>query len=1460
MFGIVFCNNLKSNAQTPPNLFGNITIASPNAAALGKYGDYPVGYHTGVPQINIPIYNVKEGSLSLPISLSYHASGLKVMEPASWVGAGWNLNAGGAIIRSVVGQPDDRAYLGRTTHGHFSHYGYNSYNFVQPGGGSGSPTCYSYPEESIALVDDGQFRNGFKDGEPDLFFFNFGSYSGKFYFRDDRTAVIVPEADFKIEPIINTYANILGFTITTTDGTKYSFGQNQVADGNIDAIEKTSPLVPVYGMTYGSATSSWYLNKITSSDNKSYINLIYQADNYSYYTFGTNSDYQYSLPDNSNKFYTLVKNFMDGVRLSSINFSTGKVLFLEGAVRTDLGDFQTPVMDDNVNTNSKSLGAIKITDNQNACRNFAFNYGYFEDNITPLPAALSGISSTAIVTDTKRLKLVSVQEQNCNNAKNNPPYTFDYTTGANSFVPRRLSFAQDHWGYNNGKSNNASLLPTYSVNSFEVHEGADRESFWPEMSYGSLNKITYPTGGNTQFLFEPNSIWTNYTYYNHSLKTTSSIGPAVGNPNLQQINLTTTANRYKIVLDYYTSSSGNSTGATSIFGLTVNKSNPHNEIVFLPGAGPHQYELSQNSYMSSSTGDYATAKIYEEIPSNFQDNKVIGGLRIKSITNNDNLTLISSVSNYNYNSGAQSSGILYSRPTYLLILRNDILKTVGVAGTGGCDNTDGCMGCAGTPIILRSPGNIIPMSTSQGNHIGYNYVEVTQNNNGKSVYQYYGSNIWDQNQNDVFIKNIDRGTCNISNHIILPNYPPAPVPNDFMRGELSYEAHYNQSGNLLKNTLYTPVFTENAASSTPSVIHTNFNLVSGPTFYNLTTSKKTKFTTVSNYFQPGSSNLQTTTEVLFYESPFHNQVTRKTFTNSLGETLETKIKYAFDYRIPNCEAISDCYQSYASSYANILSNFNTALYTCVPVIPSCNCRYPAFQSYRYQWSVARKNYVQCRLTNFMGPNNTFQTNHDNAKANADGELKPILELQDKYINPPIETTMWKAGKLTGASYNKYDYLATPNGNVYPNKLQVIKVAASSTIFTASASNNTTITKDSRYTDEELLQYENSNVVKILSKNGIAKSYVWDYNFNMPIAETINAEPIDIGATSFEADGKGNFSFTGVPILSPNVPTGKKVYPLTGNNITKLINSTKIYIITLWADNSGVLVNGSGPIKIGRSLGAYTNYEYQVANNVLCTISGNGYIDELRLYPSNAQMSSYTYDPLVGMTSATDANNHTKYYEYDSFNRLAFIRDQDNNILKKICYNYAGQVEDCTLTSNTTPVWRGTGQTRCQPCASNPNFNSGVREKEEKDINPSSLTANSSRWVVDPSGTCPSAPPIYQPRNDLAYCEQISGINTGNFITPTWDANQCSSTYNTNGPSIITPNHPPCMPCTIPCNVPQYKCINGVCTAGLLKVVKFRRINKFTWECYKAWCFPDGSLDGNNLQTFTSSTPCDIECF
>lgn len=141
-----------------------VNIASPNAASLGKYGDIPVSYQSGTPSISIPIYTASSGHLKHDISLSYHASGLKVQELASWVGTGWSLNAGGVITRAVRGGPDDRGFsTSNYSHGHYADYGYNSYLL------SGANT-----------IDDYNFARGFKDGEPDIFTFNFDGYVGSF--------------------------------------------------------------------------------------------------------------------------------------------------------------------------------------------------------------------------------------------------------------------------------------------------------------------------------------------------------------------------------------------------------------------------------------------------------------------------------------------------------------------------------------------------------------------------------------------------------------------------------------------------------------------------------------------------------------------------------------------------------------------------------------------------------------------------------------------------------------------------------------------------------------------------------------------------------------------------------------------------------------------------------------------------------------------------------------------------------------------------------------------------------------------------------------------------------------------------------------------------------------------------------------------------------------------------------
>jgi YD repeat-containing protein len=53
----------------------------------------------------------------------------------------------------------------------------------------------------------------------------------------------------------------------------------------------------------------------------------------------------------------------------------------------------------------------------------------------------------------------------------------------------------------------------------------------------------------------------------------------------------------------------------------------------------------------------------------------------------------------------------------------------------------------------------------------------------------------------------------------------------------------------------------------------------------------------------------------------------------------------------------------------------------------------------------------------------------------------------------------------------------------------------------------------------------------------------------------------------------------------------------------------------------------------------------------------------------AELTVYTYDPLIGMTSVTDSRGRIVFYEYDEFNRLIYTKDHDGKVLSETRFNY-----------------------------------------------------------------------------------------------------------------------------------------------------------------------------------------------
>jgi hypothetical protein len=179
------------------------------------------------------------------------------------------------------------------------------------------------------------------------------------------------------------------------------------------------------------------------------------------------------------------------------------------------------------------------------------------------------------------------------------------------------------------------------------------------------------------------------------------------------------------------------------------------------------------------------------------------------------------------------------------------------------------------------------------------------------------------------------------------------------------------------------------------------------------------------------------------------------------------------------------------------------------------------------------------------------------------------------------------------------------------------------------------------------------------------SSVWDYSVQKQIAQC-NTGYNTIDYTSFENNQTGNWT-----ISSGSVNTGgvTGVSAFTGT-LTKNQSLPGNYILTLWnSSGTSVSVNGSsGTVLLSR--GGYDLRTWTLSSVSSITVTGTN-IDELRLYPQGAQMATCTYSPLVGITSACDVNNRISYYEYDGFNRLQDVRDQDGNIIRTIEYHYKG---------------------------------------------------------------------------------------------------------------------------------------------------------------------------------------------
>ncbi|TWV93615.1 hypothetical protein [Chitinophaga pinensis] len=186
-----------------------------------------------------------------------------------------------------------------------------------------------------------------------------------------------------------------------------------------------------------------------------------------------------------------------------------------------------PDNDGDNSNGTRSVKRIKSVDiiargTGNKIRSWLFSYNYFPYVVTGGDYTNGGATQDILG---KRLKLLSVKELGYTNGVQSaelPEYKFDYDESVT--MPLKTSFARDYWGYYNGKTN-TKLLPDLSFfiqtgyyrydiptpGFLTTINGADRAPDVTKMHAYLLKKITYPTGGYTEFDYESHSFG-NYNY------------------------------------------------------------------------------------------------------------------------------------------------------------------------------------------------------------------------------------------------------------------------------------------------------------------------------------------------------------------------------------------------------------------------------------------------------------------------------------------------------------------------------------------------------------------------------------------------------------------------------------------------------------------------------------------------------------------------------------------------------------------------------------------------------------------------------------------------------------------------------------------------------------------------------------------------------------------------------------
>ena len=466
---------------------------SPEVTAFMRYGALPVNLYAGTPTISVPIYEIKGHEMSVPLSLTYDASGIKVDQLATNVGLGWNFNFAGVVSRNVQGHAD----LENHSTSSFLTIDDNQTRFL-------TTTILNNTGDFFTLLGTGhggtrrllydKYQDNLIDLQPDTFSFNVGGFSGTLIIDYDTQVgnsyriYSVEHPDIEAE-----FIDLDSWKITRNDGTTYLFEE---AERTFHEYSSGSPTQPEYEETYESA---WYLTQITSPNGLDVFDFSYSHTGF--WNNVTSQAQRYTTTattqncNNSNYLTPAIQ----GVGIDNYK----KEQFYLNTITHNGVPIVTTILNDEASNPRRDLEGMRYYSEIKIQDQFNTNILTVDlDNDSYFKASPSQNDTTDNNEDNSRLKLSGVHIYGTDSTKPKS-YSFEYDHPDN--VPSRHSNGVDFWGYYRGYGTNyGSLFPRVDSLGYAT-TGIYRTPNFSKALHGTLTKIQYPTGGNTTFEYGPHT-------------------------------------------------------------------------------------------------------------------------------------------------------------------------------------------------------------------------------------------------------------------------------------------------------------------------------------------------------------------------------------------------------------------------------------------------------------------------------------------------------------------------------------------------------------------------------------------------------------------------------------------------------------------------------------------------------------------------------------------------------------------------------------------------------------------------------------------------------------------------------------------------------------------------------------------------------------------------------------------